>query len=166
MFRSLIAAALIAVAPASVPNDADVTKALFDICPGVMAGKFDLGKPADLTAIGYAKSTPRGEAVWARRGEGAELILLSQLPPEEGETGAPSCGVMFTDDEGHKRFATMEAEARKRGFDGPPPGPMRDAPKARIVTLKREGVTLAMIAVANHIELSDTPSTIALLYND
>ena len=51
MVRTLIAAALFAATPASVPYDAEVSQALFDICPGVMAGKVDLGNAQDLAAI-------------------------------------------------------------------------------------------------------------------
>jgi hypothetical protein len=156
MLASLFATALIAVA--SPADDRAVETAMFELCPKILDGKIALDNPRDLAAIGYALSTPRGKAVWAKGGPADEPVFIAAATTERGR----SCAVTFIDDVPHTRFDRMETAARTHGYQGPAASPPAGAPKARLATLANGGVSLTMITVRNHIELGDVPSTAAL----
>ncbi|MDF7777560.1 hypothetical protein P1X14_20055 [Sphingomonas sp. AOB5] len=155
MFASLFAAALIAAAPA---DDAAVATALFEICPKILDGRIAFDNPRDLTAIGYVPSTPRGKAVWAKGGPAGEPVFVASVTTDK----ARSCAVTFVDDAPHSRFERMAALAATHGYQGPAPSAAGDPAKPRIAILSKNGDSLTMITVANHIELGDMPSTVAL----
>jgi hypothetical protein len=104
-----------AAPPPSVHDEAE--RAIFDLCPKLIAKSLSLEDPATLAQLGYAATAPRevegGTNPRAVRGAGADQIVLS--------AGGGTCGVWFgaADAPGlAKRFKTLRARAKSEGFKG------------------------------------------------
>lgn len=157
MSFSLFVAAL-AVTPALPADDVAVAAAMFELCPRILDGTIALDNPQHLAAIGYVPSRPHGKAVWVRGGPPEEPVFLAAASTENGRT----CAVTFVDDAAHSRFDRMNARARTLGYQGAPAGPPPNAPKARTSLLRKDGDTLMILTIGNHIELGEVPSGAAL----
>ncbi|HEX8481730.1 MAG TPA: hypothetical protein VF650_07505 [Allosphingosinicella sp.] len=111
------AAMLAAPAPAS-GHEAEVERAIFEICPKVLNGSFSVDDQAALASIGYKATAPRetpgGAIPRATRGAGAETIVLSGH--KQADSGA--CSVWFGGADNKRLFKAMRRKAQKSGFAG------------------------------------------------
>jgi hypothetical protein len=116
MFLSILALAA-AQAPAT-DYQSEVERAVFDLCPQMMAGTFSVADEAQLTAAGYTatapRQTPSGAIPRAVRGSGAEQIVIA------GRTGgeAPMCSVWFAGHDNDPAADAVKRRARHAGFSG------------------------------------------------
>ncbi|MEA3053014.1 MAG: hypothetical protein QOG72_1917 [Sphingomonadales bacterium] len=113
------AAALAAAAPAAAPgHEAEVGRAIFDLCPKVLDGSLRLDDPAALAAIGYGatppRQTPSGPIPRATRGAGAEMVVLSG----QMETDGGGCATWFGGPDNKRLFKAMRKRALKSAFQG------------------------------------------------
>lgn len=121
LFLAAGATTLVAAAPAP-DHQAEVERAIFELCPKLIARTLSLDDPATLTQIGYTATAPRkvegGTNPRAVRGAGTGQIVLSA---GQDSDGGGSCGVWFggTDaPEVFKLFKKLRARAKKDGFKG------------------------------------------------
>ena len=109
-------AAALADAQAVVPDhQADIKRAVFDICPRIYTGAVSLTDPAQVLGIGYKATGPRitpgGKIPRAEMGEGATKIVVA------GQAGAdPSCSIWFGGPDSNKQVGYMLTAAGKAGF--------------------------------------------------
>lgn len=116
-----VATMLGAAAPAQ-DHQAEVERAIFDLCPKLIAQRLSLDNPGTLTEIGYTATAPRkvegGANPRAIRGAGTSQIVLSAGNDADG---GGSCGVWFGGAEAPevlKLFKKLRARAKAEGFKG------------------------------------------------
>ena len=111
------AAMLAAPAPAS-DHEAEVGRAIFELCPQVLDGSLAIDNQAALASIGYGATPPRrtpgGEIPRATRGSGAETIVLSGHVEADGGT----CSVWFGGADNKRLFKAVRKRAQRSGFSG------------------------------------------------
>lgn len=156
---AVIASALAGV-QAAAPTDraADIKRAVFDLCPKILAGMVSLDDPAQLTAIGYKgtppRTTPGGKIPRAEMGEGATKIVIA------GHGGdKPSCGVWFGGPDNGARAGEMLTEAGKLGFNVSPPMSLGDGTKILKAARKSPASEFAVILADAGGEFGDGPAT-------
>ena len=115
----LAGAAAMLAAPAPAPNyEAEIGRAIFELCPKVVDGTLALDDPTSLAAIGYGATAPRqvkdGTNPRATRGSGAEAIVISGRRKADGG----SCGVWFGGQNSKRLFKAIRKKAEKSGFGG------------------------------------------------
>jgi len=111
------AAAMLGAAAPAQDHQAEVERAIFDLCPKAIAKRLSLDDPATLTQIGYTATPPRkvegGTDPRAVRGAGTSRIVLS--------AGGGSCGVWFGGADAPEMlrlFKKLRARAKAEGFKG------------------------------------------------
>lgn len=118
MFFSILALAA-ASAPAT-DYQREVERAVFDLCPQMMAGSFSIEDGAQLTAAGYAatppRQTPGGPIPRAARGSGSEQIVIAGRTAGE----RPMCSVWFAGRDDDPIANAVKRRARAEGFSGNP----------------------------------------------
>jgi hypothetical protein len=115
----ILAGAAMVAAPASAPDhEAEVGRAIFELCPKVLAGSLEIDDQATLASIGYkatpGRQTPGGEVPRASRGVGGETIVLSG----HKEPGRGICSVWFGGPDNKRLFKAMRKRAQRSGFAG------------------------------------------------
>jgi hypothetical protein len=119
----LAAGATMLVAAAPKPaHQAEVERAIFELCPKLIARTLSLDDPATLAQIGYTATAPRkvegGANPRAVRGAGTGQVVLSAGRDSDG---GGSCAVWFGGadaPEVFKLFKKLQARAKKEGFKG------------------------------------------------
>lgn len=118
MPASLIAFALTA-APAPVSDhQREVERAVFELCPQVMAGSLALDNEAQVEAAGYRTTEPsqieEGPVPSAVRGAGAEHIVITGSAPGT----PPMCMVWFAGADNGPLANAVKRRARSIGYAG------------------------------------------------
>lgn len=158
------AAMLAAAAPAS-DREADVGRAIFELCPKVLDGTLLLDDEASLAAIGYRstppRQTPSGAIPRATHGAGPAMIVMSGRKDADGGT----CGVWFGGPDNKPLFKAIRKKARQSGFQGGDrPAKLGDG--TDIYGLRAIGSprrTLVFIAGAAGDGIGSEPTTTAML---
>jgi hypothetical protein len=114
----LAGAAMLAAAAPAPDHEAEVARAIFDLCPKVLDGTFKVDDAAALAAIGYSATPPRqtdsGAIPRATHGTGADAIVLSGRMEADGGT----CGIWFGGADNKRLFKAMRKKAKQSGFQG------------------------------------------------
>lgn len=115
----ILGAAAMLAAPAPAPDyQAEVERAIFELCPKVLDGALAIEDPATLAVIGYDSTAPRetpgGSVPRATRGTAENAIVLSGRKQADG--GA--CSVWFGGSDNKGLFKAIRKKALKSGFSG------------------------------------------------
>ncbi|MGH6614656.1 hypothetical protein [Sphingomonas sp.] len=154
-----LASTLVAAQDAPPPDRAvDVKRAVFDLCPKILAGNVSLDDPTQLAAIGYKgtppRDTPGGRIPRAETGEGATKIVIA------GHGGNnPSCGVWFGGPDNRERVGEMLTEAGKLGYGVSPPASLGDGTMILKVSRKSPASSFAVIMADAGGEFGGHPAT-------
>jgi hypothetical protein len=108
---------ILALLLASAPDaalQAEVDRALFDLCPRLIAGSLSLEDPSQLAGIGYEPGPMRGTVQHYRRAAGNDFVELSYGAQRK------VCWVAFGGPDVHELFDGAILAARRAGFEGGP----------------------------------------------
>jgi len=128
---AVAAVGLSAPAMAVASHEQQVVQALFEICPRVLSGQLGLNDPQTLAELGYR--VPEGDFKRPAAQSGRDETTILILGPSDTEH---SCSAIFAAPKA-ELFHKIEARARVRGFDGPPPVALSST--LRFVDLKTPG---------------------------
>ena len=148
-----------AAAPAPV---SEAERALFELCPKLLAGTLSLEDEAAAAAIGYTRTAPRqtpgGEIPRAVRGEGTSQVVLASRSGPDG-----NCGIWFGGPDNETVFKRLRKAAKQAGFKGG--GPLQLGDGTGLWSFKRAADRMTLVFIAGNAggELGFTPATTAIL---
>jgi hypothetical protein len=159
-----IAALALAAAPAA-DHQAEVERAVFELCPRAMEGVLSLTEPAQVAVAGYTpaepRQTPGGPMPRMMRGTGTDRIVISARV----EGGQALCSVWFGGPDNRRLADRVRSRAQSAGYSGGDGGRLGDGSRMYIYRLQGSTTprSLIMIDADAGGELDFEPATTVVL---